>query len=128
MINLKNLPPIDFPENLHNKIMKRIYFLKFRWPLLLVIALTAINLINSVWHLLNKATEMQTWPVITTMFDHFELSLDYLKSLALTTLENTPVNLMPGLIINLILIYYLINIFKYFERSNHNLNSEKINL
>lgn len=127
MININNLTQLDFPANLHNKIMRKIYFLKFRLPLLFIIMLTAVNLINSAWHFLNKTAEMQTWSVIATMFDHFELSLDYLKSLAATTLENTPINLLPTLIINLILIYYLINIFKYFERSNYNLNSEKIN-
>ncbi len=122
--NIKNLPQDDFPSRLHSKIMKKIYFLKFRLPLLFIIALAAVNLINSTWRFLNKATEMQTWQVLTTMFGNFELSLDYLKSLAATTLENTLVSLMPALIINLILIYYLIDIFK---RSNFNLNSEKIN-
>lgn len=127
MQTIKNLPQDDFPINAHNRIMQKIYFLKFRLPLLFVITLTAVNLINSAWHFLNKATEMQTWQVLTTMFGNFELSLDYIKSLAATTLENTPVNLMPALIINSILIYYLINILKYFKRSNFNLNSEKIN-
>lgn len=122
MLNIKNLPQYNFPKNAHNKIMKKIYFLKFRLPLLFIITLTTVNLINSAWHFLNKAAEMQTWPVITAMSDNFELSLDYFKSLAITALENTPVNLMPGFIINLILIYYLINIFKYFKRSNCNLN------
>jgi hypothetical protein len=127
MINIKNLQQIDFPINVHNKIMRKIYFLKFLIPLLFIIVLTTINLINSAWHFLIKAAEMQTWSVIATMFDHFELSLDYLKSLAITTLENTPVNLMPALIINLILICYMIYIFKYFKRSNYNLNLGKIN-
>lgn len=118
MIAINNLPDENFPLRIHDKIMRKIFFIKFRVPFLFIIILSSLNLIISTWHLINKAVEMQTWSVITTMFDHFELNLDNLGSLAQTAIENTPVNLMISFIINLILVSCLIYIFKYFKRSN----------
>lgn len=118
MITIDNLEDQNFPLRLHEKIMRKVLFIKFRVPFLFIIFFSSFNLASSAWHFINKAVEMQTWSIITTMFDHFELSLDYLGGSTQTALENTPVNLMMSFIINLILVYYLIYIFKYFKRSN----------
>jgi len=121
MINLKNISDYDFPRGLHNRVMKKIYFLKFRQPLLFIISLSCLNLINSGWHFINKASEMQTFAIFQTMAQHSELSIDYLQSFCQTMLENTPVNLFLVFMINLVLVYYLMNIFKHFQRSNQTL-------
>ena len=118
---IKNLHSADLPQGLHGRIMKKIFFLKFRMPFFLVIALSIINLINSGWHLLNKVWEMQTFNIFSAMIQQFELNFDYGKSLLSTVLENTPVGLLAAFIVNLALVYYLINIFKYFKRSNQSL-------
>lgn len=127
MITINNLPDQNFPLKLHEKIMRKIIFIKFRTPFFFIMIFSIINLINSGWHLVNKASELQTWPIIATMFSQFEFNLDYLASLIQTAVENTPINLMAGFGVNLILVYYLIYIFKYFKRSNFILNSKKSN-
>jgi hypothetical protein len=128
MITINNLADQNFPDKLHDKIMRKIFFIKLRTPFLFIITLSCFNLINYAWHFINQAAEMQTWSVISTMFDHFELSSDYLGSFIQTTMENTPINLMIGLIINSILVYYLIYIFQYFKRSNQTQLNKNFNL
>jgi hypothetical protein len=128
MISINNLADQTVPVKLHDRIMRKIFFIKFRTPFLFIIILACLNLISSAWYFINQAAEMQTWSVISTMFDHFELSADYLGSLVQTTLENTPLNLMLGLIINLLLVYYLVYIFQYFKRSNQTQFNNNFNI
>lgn len=107
--DLNKIPDSDPPFNLHGKIMKKIYFLKLRTPLYVLIALSAVNLIYSAWHFFANAAEMQTFSIVRTMLEQFELSFDYFAGLFAVILENTSLNLVWPLAINLILIFYLIN-------------------
>ena len=61
---------------------------------------------------------MQTFNIFSAMLEQFELNFEYGKNFFATVMENTPINLLAAFIINLALVYYLINIFKYFKRSN----------
>lgn len=126
MIKLKDITDLDFPVSLHNKIMRKVYFIKFRLPLFSLIIIASINLINSGWHLFNKTLEMESFTIMRTMLEQFDFSFDYLKSFWQTAIENIPLTSMFSFIINIILVYYLLIILKYFKRSKQTFDNKKL--
>lgn len=120
--DIKNLTDQDLPADLHGKIIKKIYFMKLRAPLLFLSILSAINLAESGWHLFSKASEMETFSIIHTLAGQFELSFDYFASLFAATVENAPLHSVLPFVINLILMISLLYLIKIFAKVEKNLN------
>ena len=123
--DLKNMEDSALPDELHGRIMRKIYFLKFRVPFMFLIILSAVNLINSGWYFFSRAADMQTFSIINTLAGQFEFNFDYFTGLISAALENAPINLLLVFMINLIFIsclIYIINILAKFIKVEENLN------
>jgi len=103
---LKSFPEIDFHPTLHAKIMRRLIFLKFRTPFLIIASLLACDLFVSGWHLWIKLVERDTISILQSISQGIELNQDYLISFIQTAIKAVPVGSLIIFVINLLLISY----------------------
>ncbi len=112
--SLKNMPEMEFPQNLHAKIMRRIMFYKFRTALLLLSAFLAANLGLIIYRISVHVSEFQSFAILSSILKDFELSWEYLSSLLSMGAEVLPLNLLVFGVINAALLAYLISLsFKF---------------
>ncbi len=75
---IKKIQEIDFPQDLHGRIMRSLYLRQFKLPLVVINALLMLNLSLSGWHLmrsLQAGTEVsgtgaflvRTWEFLATI-------------------------------------------------------------
>lgn len=108
---LKALPEINFPENLHGKIMRRAYIHQFRTPLISIMFLLLINLALSGWRLGVRAMELDTISSMRATLEGFELSLDFVQNFFQNFVLSVPIANTLIFIVNLSLLSYVSFLF-----------------
>lgn len=104
----ENLPETKLPENLHNKVISDLFFLKFKYALLAAVAILPINLLFLGWHIWLNAAEADTFTLLTAMFNDFEISYDFVSEFARTIIDTIPFTLIIAFTLNLLLLVYLL--------------------
>jgi hypothetical protein len=109
---LKNLADEALPENLHNKIMRKILLIKFRN----VAILTGIFLVINLWFIVDKiianASENQAVPVMLSFLKELEFSVAYFKVLLSVSTAVLPWGLMLFALVNIVLSSYIFRVYQ----------------
>jgi hypothetical protein len=113
---IKNLPEIEFPEGLHSRIMKQLFFLKLRTPFIIFSSLLSINIIISGWYAWNKIIEMDTIAIIKDMLSGFELSYYFISDFAQTILNYFPITSTIIFVVNILVLAYISFLFIKLKR------------
>jgi hypothetical protein len=113
---LQNLENLEFPKNLHGKIMQKLIFLKFRTPFLIVVSLLASNLFASGWYIWLNLKENASIETATILLEDTDLSASSFLNIFSTFKEIFPVSLMLGFLVNLCLVIYLWFVFYSFKK------------
>jgi len=111
---MKNLPKkikeleIDFPDTLHGKIMKKLLFLRFRTPFIIIFVLLCTNLTFSTWYIFQKMSELNTFAVFRSLLYGFEFSFAYAVDFAKLIFDAIPIMSIIVFGINLLLMASLL--------------------
>ncbi len=113
--NFKSLPEIDFPEGLHGKIMKKLFYKRLKNPVLIIAGLLALNFIILTWRLWVRMAKFNTLIIISSLFDSFELSYGYFADFFHAIFEFTPLFTISMILINIVAFVYLYRIWFDFQ-------------
>lgn len=76
MTELRNifadLPQAEPSPYLHKKIMRGVFLVRWRIPLISLLVLLMANTLALSWFVLEKMLDMETWPMLVTLFDDFQ--------------------------------------------------------
>ncbi|MBI3626934.1 hypothetical protein HY224_02725 [Candidatus Uhrbacteria bacterium] len=78
---IKLVEETEFPGGLHEKIMRKLMFLQFRTPFLIVVSLLLLNLAFTGWHIWTRLIDNDGTQVLQSLLSNFEWDFDYLNSL-----------------------------------------------
>lgn len=112
---IKELRDIEFPPGLHGKIMRRLLFLRFRTPFLVITSLLLLNLIVSGWRLWQRLIEVEAPMFLSILVNNFEWSLDSFKEIFETAVELVPASTLTVFLINLLVLTYVFWIVAHFN-------------
>lgn len=112
---IQNLSEIEFPDNLHGKIMRKLAFLQFRTPFLVVVSLLSLNLLFSAWSIWIKLAGSASFSTFRLILEGFEWNLSSAQELFQTAQELFPLGLMFTFTINILLVVYLVYILKAYK-------------
>ena len=113
--NFKLLPEIDFPEGLHGKIMKKLFYKRLKTPAMVIAGLLALNFIILTWRFWVRITELNTLTIISSLFDSFELSYEYFADFFQAIFEFTPLFTISMILFNIVAFIYLYRIWLDFR-------------
>lgn len=113
---IKSLPDINFPDNLHGKIMRKILFLRVKNQFLLVALFLVGNIILSGWHAWVNMVRLETIPVLSALLEGFEFSFEFIRQLYNTITTSVPVTTLSVFIVNVVVASYLF--YLYFNLKN----------
>ena len=105
---IKELPEMEFPNNLHGKIMRKVSFLKFRFPVITVILLLTINTILTGSHFISKISRVESVSILKDLFSRFEFSSSFFANLKEVITDYFPTTSLIIVLINIILIAYVL--------------------
>lgn len=108
----ERIPEIELPKNLHNNIIGDLFFLKFKFAFLAAAALLPINLLFIGWHIWLSAAEAETLTLLTTLFNDFEVSFDFVSDFLRTITDTIPLSLIIAFTLNLLLLIYMLVAFQ----------------
>lgn len=109
--NFKSLPEIDFPEGLHGKIMKKLFYKRLKNPVLIIAGFLALNFIILTWRLWVRITEFNTLIIISSLLGSFELSYEYFADFFQAIFKFTPLFTISMILINIVVFIYLYRIW-----------------
>lgn len=117
---IKAMDEMEFPAGLHGKIMKKLLFLQFRTPFLIVLSLLLLNMAITGWNLWTRAADSQFQDVIKAFLSSFEFSREYFSSFYAAASDFMPLSIVVNFTVNLLLIGYLFYLSRAFQRLGKN--------
>lgn len=112
---IKYLPEEAAPERLKKKILNRIMIIKLKPLIYAVTASLIINLGFLSNHVYSRIAETEALTIIKVMLQDFEMSFDYLANIFSGLKEIIPLFSSSLLAVNLILILFLMGMFKRYS-------------
>lgn len=112
---MKNLPEVEFPPQLHEKIMQSVYMKKLTIVFGAIILSLAISFFFTGWLIITKMNEANIFSMFQSFMDGFEMTSDYFTEFIDTMLQYLPLNLIMIFILHAIsmgFIVYLTNKLK----------------
>lgn len=109
---IKQISEIEYPENLHGKIMRKLAFLQFRMPFFVVVALLLLNLVFSGYNIWLKISGTEVFSTLRLLFEGFDGSAASFTALFAATQNLFPVGLVVSFTINIMLFIYIVYIYK----------------
>lgn len=106
----KEIDDIPFPEDLHGKIMRKIYFSRIKNLLIPAIALLLVSMSILGWRIWARIAEADAIHVTQATFDGFEPSFSYVNAFTQMVAETFPVNLMIIFATNAVMLVFLIGV------------------
>ncbi len=113
---IRSLEDAALPEGLHGRIVRRLLFLQFRKPFLVVLGLLAVNLVVSGWHIYARFSEDGTLASTASGLIGFGWDRAYFREAASVLFDLFPVSLLLTFIVNLALVGYLASVVINFRR------------
>lgn len=111
------MPETEVPVSLHNKILRKAFFLKLEKPIIFVLSLLSLNLIVSGWHIWTKIVEADFITVIKLLFGNFELSYRFFLDFAQIIAAVISLRLILIFALNFILVAYVAHSILSLKRS-----------
>ncbi len=110
---IHELPAVTFPPGLHGKIMRQLFFLKFRVPFFVVSALLFCNIAISGYHAWLRMVDTEAFSIASVLWEGFEWSFDFFSEFMRTVVAYFPIGWLAMFTINSLLLGYVI--FLYFS-------------
>ncbi len=104
---LKEISITELPPGLHGKIMRKLIFLKFRFPFISIMALLTINLVISWLRLADQWGEFDVFLVISIISENIELTGRGLLDTAARLYDVLPLGLIGIFVLNLAIVIYV---------------------
>ena len=114
----KTLPILDLPNQLHQKIMRKVLIWKLRKPLLIIAGFLLINIILGIWHLWAKLSDQESWSILQSLFSDFEVSFSFLNYFISEFFNLFSFTFLFNLLINILLFWYSMVLLKSFKYQN----------
>ncbi len=106
----RELPRLDLPSDVHDKIMTRVVSSRFGHAFATILALLFTNLAVATTFLIIRMVHNDAFSFINFMVKEFELSGNYFNQFWTVLYQNIPNGLFLAVLLNIILIGY---IFKF---------------
>lgn len=113
--HIKTLNEIDFPPGLHGKIMRKLAFLQFRTPFVVVVGLLLLNLLFSGWQIYLRLADTDAFATFRILLQNIDFNWRSLSDLFQVAENLFPVGLMISFLLNVLLIIYLLYVVKTFR-------------
>ena len=113
---IKNLNELEFPEGLHGKIMRKLAFLQFRTPFIVVVTLLLLNLLFSGWNIWLRLSDTDAISTFRLMLEGFEWNFSSISQLASAAGDLFPMGLMVSFTINILLFVYILYVMKSYQK------------
>lgn len=110
---MRELPVITFPPGLHGKIMRQLFFLKFRIPFFIISALLVCNIAISMYHIWSRMINTEMFSIVATLWEGFEWTFDFFVEFMRTITEYFPIGSFVIVMTNFLLLGYIV--FLYFS-------------
>lgn len=108
---IQEMAEIEFPANLHAKIMTGVLFLKFRRPFIASALLICIGFIVPGIHIINRVADIDGLEIIKTMISGFTLDASFLSDFIKTVFSVFPLSSTVVFVINFSLSVFVIYLF-----------------
>ena len=103
---IKEMSEIELPPGLHGKIMRRLLFLKFRTPFVIVVVLLLMNLAVSMERLFDLWENANATTILLFSFTTLEFSVAGIRDILVDVYEVMPVGSVCITALNLFLVAY----------------------
>lgn len=104
---IKDMSEIEFPEGLHGKILRRILFLKFRTPFVVVMTLLILNLIISGFRIWERLLDAEAFTILSLLWETLEFNLAGVGQFLTDIYDVLPVGYLVLFAINLLAFAYI---------------------
>ncbi len=119
---IHELPAIEFPSGLHGKIMRQLFFLKFRIPFFVISAFLFCNIIISVYHAWSRMINTEAFSIVVALWEGFEWSFDFFADSARTVVEYFPIGWFLIVMTNSLLLGYVVFLYFSFKKFSVNIS------
>lgn len=113
---LQALPEVSFPSGLHGKIMRQLFFLKFRVPFFVISGILFCNIAIVGYHAWLRMIDTEAFSIAVALFDGFEWSFDFFSEFARTVIEYFPVGSFTIIMLNALLFGYVVWAYTSFKK------------
>lgn len=113
---IKSIHEVEFPENLHGKIMRKLAFLQFRTPFLIVVSLLILNLLVSGWYIWFKLSGAEAFSTLKILLAGMDFSWSSFSDVWDAAQDLFPLGLMANFAINMLLVVYLLVVVNNFKK------------
>lgn len=108
----RELPEHELPTDLHDRIMRKLFYRRLRAPFFALASLLALNLGLSAWHAWARIVDLESVSIVTAMFEGFEVSADFFGMFARNLYEFLPVSAILIFFLNTALAGYLVYLYR----------------
>lgn len=112
---LQNYIDEIYPKNLHAKVMRQVWFLKYQKVFLGALAASALYAAISAFALYAKMTEMEFVGIIKTIFADINLNFELVTDAVGTSLALAPAEYIANFLASFMLIIFSAYIFKRYK-------------
>lgn len=105
---IKQLSEIEFPPGLHGKIMRKLAFLQFRTPFLVIVGFLTLNLIFSGWRIWSTVSGSEAVSTFKILLESLDWNWHSISDLFSIAQQLFPMGLIVSFLINAVLAGYLI--------------------
>lgn len=114
---IKNIDELELPEGLHGKIIRSVMFRKYRWPLLVVLAVVFFNIGISAWRINAGVAESGAVAAFSSFFKGFDSSYDFVSDFIGLVNDYLPLPSLAIFLVNILLFTYIAKL--YFDISKY---------
>jgi len=113
---IRNMPDIEAPGGMHERIMKKLARAQIRTPFLIMIVLLGANLALSAWHVWARMVQLETLSIFRALMESFAFTGDFIEDIAATMPQFLPLSSLAVFAINLTLVAYGIYFYRGIKR------------
>lgn len=113
---IRELAPVEFPSGLHGKIMRQLFFLKFRIPFFVISALLLCNIAIALEHAWSRMINTEAFAIASALWEGFEWSFDFFGEGARTIAAYFPIGWFFIVMTNAALLGYMVFLYFSFKK------------
>lgn len=113
---MRELPEVSFPPGLHGKIMRQLFFLKFRVPFFVISGILFCNIAIAGYHAWLRMIDMEAFSIAVALWNGFEWSFDFFSEGARTVIEYFPIGWFLIVTTNFLLLGYVVFLYFSFKK------------
>jgi len=121
---LKNMPTPELSPDIHQQIMRQVWWLHFKTPLVAVGLLGLVNVLISGRYLWNKIFATDVFG-LTTIVKNFDLNFSYLNFSLKQITASVPNSIIANFFLDLILLVLGVYLFLAFSKTAGHGNFDK---